>query len=40
VRRLVAPPKGQYEVRLPDEVAEEWLWHKDREWVTLRAVIR
>ena len=24
VRRLVAPPKGQYEVRLPDDVAEEW----------------
>jgi hypothetical protein len=24
VRRLVAPPKGQFEVRVPDEVAEEW----------------
>jgi len=24
VRRRAAPPKGQYEIRLPDEVAEEW----------------
>ena len=24
VRRLASPPKGQYEFRLPDEVAEEW----------------
>jgi hypothetical protein len=24
VRRLVAPPAGQYEVRLPDDLAEEW----------------
>ena len=24
VRRLAAPPKGQYEFRLPDDVAEEW----------------
>lgn len=24
VRRLATPPKGQYEFRLPDDVAEEW----------------
>jgi len=24
VRRLAAPPAGQYEVRLPDDLAEEW----------------
>jgi len=24
VRRLAAPPKGQYEFRLPDDLAEEW----------------
>ena len=24
VRRLVSPPKGQYMVRLPDDIAEEW----------------
>ena len=24
LRRLVAPPPGQYEVRLPDDLAEEW----------------
>jgi hypothetical protein len=24
VRRLAAPPKGQYVVRLPDDIAEEW----------------
>ena len=24
VRRLAAPPPGQYEIRLPDDLAEEW----------------
>jgi hypothetical protein len=24
VRRLAVPPKGQHQVRLPDDIAEEW----------------
>ena len=27
MRRLAPPPKGQYVVRLPDEIAQEWRRH-------------
>jgi hypothetical protein len=35
VRRLASPPKGQYEFRLPDDVAEEWqrVDHDNTRWL-------